>query len=380
MPFPITLQTNCREENSMKKILCILIAVMALAGCRQQGDEEPISADFQTMTVTKRDMALEQSYPASIEGRQSIKIIPRVEGYLREVRVKEGQQVKRGQVLFVLDQATYQAEVKAAEANVAITKAGVETARLNYDSRRNLYRKNIVSDYDLRTAATGLSLAKAQAQQALAQLESARANLSYTVLRSPSDGVVGSLPCRAGDFVGPTMQGGLTTVADNHEMHAYFSLTERDVMSRIRQHGSLGRAVAAFPPVTLQLADGDISAKKGRVESISGVVESSTGSVAARAVFPNADGRLLSGGTGKLIVPHTMKQVIIIPQAATYEIQDKVHVCKVVEGRARSAIVDVFPISDGRNYVVTSGLAEGDIIVARGAGYVKEGQEIKVKK
>ena len=174
----------------MKKKVCfVLIAVAALTGYRQQEQqEEDAAASFETMTVSKQDITLEQSYPAQIEGRQSIKIIPRVEGYLHQICVKEGQRVKKGQVLFVIDQASYQAEVKAAEANVAVAKAGVETAQLNYDSRKTLYQKNVVSDYDLRTATANLSMAKAQSQQAQAQLQSARTNLSYTVLRSPSDG------------------------------------------------------------------------------------------------------------------------------------------------------------------------------------------------
>ena len=360
-----------------KKICLVLIAVAALTGCRQQEQqEENAAANFETMMVSMQDITLEQSYPAQIEGRQSVKIIPRVEGYLHQICVKEGQRVKKGQVLFVIDQATYQAEVKAAEANVAVTKAGVETAQLNYDSRQTLHGKNIVSDYDLRTATANLSMAKAQAQQAQAQLQSARTNLSYTVLRSPSDGVVGSLPFRIGDFVGPSTQGGLTTVADAHEMYVYFSLTERDVMSRIAQHGSLDKAVSAFPTVSLTLASGDTCAVKGRVESISGVVDSSTGSVSARAVFPNADGLLLSGSTGSIVIPNEMKQVIVIPQSATYEIQDKTYAWRIINSKAESTIITVLPTSDGENYVVTSGLAVGDVIVAKGAGYVKEGQEI----
>ncbi len=342
---------------------------MAMVGCRQQGTEEESPASgFETITVSKQDITLEQSYPAQIEGRQSIKIIPRVEGYLHQICVKEGQRVKKGQVLFVIDQATYQAEVKAAEANVAVAKAGVETAQLNYDSRQTLHGKNIVSDYDLRTATANLSMAKAQSQQAQAQLLSARTNLSYTVLRSPSDGVVGSLPFRTGDFVGPSTQGGLTTVADAHEMYVYFSLTERDVMSCIARHGSLEKTVAAFPAVSLTLASGDTCAVKGRVESISGVVDSSTGSVSARAVFPNADGLLLSGSTGSIVIPNEMKQVIVIPQSATYEIQDKTYAWHIVDGRAESKIITILPTSNGKNYVVTSGLTVGDVIVAKGAG------------
>jgi len=366
------------KSNDMKKKICfVLIAVAALTGCRQQEQqEENAAASFETMTVSKQDITLEQSYPAQIEGRQSVKIIPRVEGYLRQICVKEGQRVKKGQVLFVIDQATYQAEVKAAEANVAVAKAGVETAQLNYDSRRTLHKKNVVSDYDLRSATANLSMAKAQAQQAQAQMQSARTNLSYTVLRSPSDGVVGSLPYRVGDYVGPNMQSGLTTVADTHEMYVYFSLTERDVMSRIAKHGSLDKAVAAFPPVILLTANGDTCTVKGRIESISGVVDSSTGSVSARAVFPNADGRLLSGSTGSVVIPNEMKQVIVIPQSATYEIQDKTYAWRVVNGQAESKIITVLPTSDGNNYVVTNGLAVGDVIVAKGAGYVKEGESV----
>ena len=331
------------------------------------------------MTVTKSDLVLEQSYPASIEGRQSVKIIPRVEGYLREVRVKEGQQVRRGQVLFVIDQSAYQAEVKAASANVEVARANLTKEQLNYDGSRGLNEHNVISDHELRTAASSLAMAKAQLRQSEAQLETAHANLSYTVLRSPSDGVVGSLPFRVGDYVGPS-HGSLTTVADSHEMFVYFSLTERDVMDRIARHGSLEKAVSAFPPVALLSANGDTCVVRGRVESISGVVESSTGSVSARAVFPNGDGRLLSGSTGRLVVPYKMHQVIVIPQAATYEIQDKKYVYRVVEGKASSTIITVLPMTDGKNYVVANGLEVGDIIVAKGAGYVKEGQEIQTKK
>ena len=363
----------------MRRIVWLLTAALLIIGCRQQQEEENTVKDFETMVVTRTNITLEQSYPASIEGRQSVKIIPRVEGYLRSVRVKEGQRVRRGQVLFVLDQATYRAEVKSAAANVAVARAAVDNAQLNYDSRKNLHDKNIVSDYDLKSAATALAMAKAQAQQATAQLESARANLSYTVLRSPSNGIVGTLPYRVGDYVSPNLQDGLTTIADSREMYVYFSLTEQDIMSRMGNHGSLGRAVTTFPPVTLKLASGSIYPKSGRVESISGVVESSTGSVSARAVFSNADGLLLSGGSGSVIITYEMKQVIVIPQAATFEIQDKVYVYKVVDGHAQLTIVKVMPVSDGQCYVVTGGLAAGETIVAAGASYVKEGQEIHPK-
>ncbi len=363
----------------MEKKFLLVLMIIIIAGCRQQGGEDVIVKDFETMVVSKKDIILEQTYPAQIEGRQSVKIIPRVEGYVREIRVKEGQHVRKGEVLFVLDQDTYLAEVKAAEANLAVVKAGVETAQLNYDSRATLHQKNVVSDYDLRFAASNLAMAKAQEQQAQAQLESARSNLSYTVLRSPSDGVLGSLPFRIGDFVGPSMQGGLTTVADNSEMYVYFSLSERDAMNLISKYGSPDKAINAFPSVSLMTANGDTCAVRGRIMSISGVVDSSTGAVSARAVFPIADSQLLSGSTGSLIIPREMKQVIVIPQSATYEIQNKTYAWRLVDGKAESTIISVTPTSGGQHYVVTEGLAAGDVIVAKGAGYVKEGQEIEVK-
>ena len=364
----------------MKKMLFVFMAVMTLSGCGQQEQQEYNSAELETMKVAEQDITLEQNYPAQIEGRQSVKIIPRVEGYLREIRVKEGQSVKKGQVLFVIDQSASVAEVKAAEANVAVAKANAETAQLNYDAKLALKQKKIVSDHDLRTAQASLQMAKAQAKQARAQLESARTNLSYTVLRSPSDGVIGSLPYRTGDYVGPSVQNGLTTVADSHEMYVYFSLSEREVMNQIKQNGSLEKAVSGFPPLRLLTANGDTCCVKGRVESISGVVDRNTGAVSARAVFPNAEGQLLSGSTGRLVMPYQLKQVLVIPQAATFEIQDKIYVYKVVDGKAQATIISVNPINDGTNYVVTKGLSKGDVIVAKGASYVREGQEVKSEK
>ena len=380
---------TCAKEDSfvvvnrricMKKSLYFAWLLLSLVACgHNDTGEGEISGNFETMTVTRSDITLEQTYPASIEGRQSIRIIPRVDGYLSEIRIREGQCVRKGQVLFVIDQATYRAEEKAAKANVEVARAGVESAQLTNDSRKQLRDKDVVSDYDLRTAATQLALAKAQLAQAEAQWESARSNLSYTVLTSPSDGVVGSLPYRKGDFVGPSTQDGLTTVADNAQMYVYFSLTEKDAMTRMEEFGSMEKMIASFPSVSLQTQGGATYPLEGRLESISGVVDRSTGALSARAVFPNPDGRLLSGSTGRLTIPYQLGQAIVIPQAATYEIQDKVYVYKVVDGKAESAIITVLPVSDGQNYVVTGGLEEGETIVAKGASYVREGMEISGK-
>lgn len=372
---------SSQNSSKMKNAIgWMFVLMVTAAGCGRQGGGEGPATAFRTMTVTRSDLTLSQEYPASIEGRQSIRMIPRVEGYLQQVHIREGQHVRRGELLFTIDQAPYRAEVKAAEANVAVAEAGVAEAQLNYESRRKLWEKEIVSDYDLESASIRLKTARAQLLQSRAQLETAENNLSYTELRSPSDGIVGSLPYRTGDYVGPSMQGELTRVADNAEMYVYFSLTERDVLERIQMQGAFDKVVATFPPVSLRLSDGRVYPLRGRVESLSGIVGKGTGALSARAVFPNPDGVLLSGSTGSLIVPEHYEQAIVIPKAATYEVMDKVHAWRVIDGEARSVIVQVQPASDGNSYVVTEGLTEGDLIVAEGAGYVREGMKINIDK
>ena len=364
----------------MNLIGWMFVLPIMTTGCGSHGNgESPVTA-FRVMTVTRSDLKLSHEYPASIEGRQSIRIIPRVEGYLQQVHIREGQHVRCGEILFTIDQSPYKAEVKAAEANVAVAEAGVAEAQLNYDSRRNLRAKEIVSDYDLESASIQLKTAQAQLLQNRAQLETARNNLSYTELRSPSDGIVGNLPYRTGDYVSSSMQGELTCVADNAEMYVYFSLTERDVLERIQTQGTFDKVVKAFPPVFLRLSNGRMYPLQGRVESLSGIVGKGTGALSARAVFPNPGGVLLSGSTGSLIIPENHEQAIVIPKSATFEVMDKIYAYRVDDGEAHSVIVEVLPISDGNNYVVTGGLSEGDLIVAEGAGYVRDGMKINIDK
>ena len=224
-----------------------------------------------------------------------------------------------------------------------------------------------------------MALAKAGLEQAKAQETNARNDLSYTEVKSPCNGVVGTLPYRAGALVGPSIPQPLTTVSDTEQMYVYFSLTEREMVSRMQQQGSFDKVAEAFPPVSIQMANGNNYSLQGKVESISGVVEKSTGALSARAVFPNPDGILLTGSTGRLIVPQTHKDVIVIPQTAPYEIMNKTYVYKVVDGVAHSAIISVQPLSDGLNYIVVSGLNVGDVIISEGAGYVKEGMEVQPK-
>lgn len=359
--------------------LLALSSVIALASCGSNNTTNEEVGQYKMLKIAKQSTSLTNDYSASIRGRQDIKIIPRVEGYLTEISVNEGSKVKEGQTLFVIDQVPYKAQLQAAKANVAMCEAGVATAELNFDSKQNLYKKNIVSDFELLSAENALKTSKAQLEQMKAQQLSAQNNLSYTIIKSPSDGVVGKLPYRKGDYVNSMIPDGLTVVADNSQMYVYFSMSERQIQDLILQYENMDKAIASMPDVQLRLSNQTVYPHSGRIESISGVVDASTGAVSVRAAFPNKEGHLLSGGAGSVIMPYVHNEVVVIPQEATFEIQDKTYVYKVVDGVAVSAIVTVDKINDGKQYMVTEGLEIGDVIIAEGAGLVQEGAPVKSK-
>lgn len=289
----------------------------------------------------------------------------------------EGQKVRRGQLLFVIDQVPYKAALKTATANVEAARAGLGTAELTYKSNKELYAQKVVSEFSLKTAENTYLTAKAQLSQAEAQEISARNNLSYTEVKSPSDGVVGALPYRVGALVGANMPYPLTTVSDNSDMYVYFSMTENQLLALTRQYGDMDEALKNMPEVELHLNDNSVYDKKGVIESISGVIDRQTGTVVARVVFPNESRLLHSGASGTVVVPSIYKDCIAIPQTATVRMQDKTIVYKVVDGKAVSTLITVAGINDGREYVVLSGLKAGDEIVSEGAGLVREGTQVK---
>ena len=370
---------------NIKSLIASIMTLSLLAGCgngggagdARGGAQAPVElgtgAPAELLTVEAQDFTLETEYPASIQGNQDIKIIPRVEGHLIGVYVKEGQRVREGQLLFRLDDATYRAAVESASANVQTMTAALDRAQLEYDGKKTLCQKGIISEFELSLAESDLGVAKANLAAAKAALTSARNDLSYTEIRSPSGGVVGRIGYRKGDLVGPTLVEGLTVVADNGRMRVYFSMTEKRVMEYLSEHKSLDATVKQMPELRLQLPGGAFYELTGRVESISGVVDERTGTVSVCARFDNPNGMLLSGGTGKIVIPTELHNAIIIPQEATYDIQDKVYVVKVVDGKAVASMIEVETVTDGKFYVVTDGLKAGEVIVAKGAGFVKEG-------
>ena len=336
-------------------------------------------AEYSVMTISTSDVTIPSTHSATIRGRQDIAIYPQVSGTISKVCVKEGEVVRQGQLLFIIDQVPYKAALQTAKANVAAAEASVATAQLTYDSKKELFAKNVVSQFDLSTANNNLLTAKAQLAQAEAQRVNAANNLSYTVVKAPTDGVVGTLPYRVGALVSASIPQPLTTVSDNSEMYVYFSMTENQLLALTRQYGSIAETLKSMPGVQLQLSDGSTYDQTGRVESISGVIDTSTGSVSLRAAFPNPNGLLHSGGAGNVVIPVQKTGALVIPQGATFEIQDKRYVYKVVDGKAQSALVQVTRVNGGREFIVDEGLAPGDVIVAEGVGLLREGTPIKAK-
>lgn len=356
----------------------LVACCMAVVSCGQAPTAMG-PGEYAVLTVATTDREIPTSYSATIRGRQDIDIYPQVSGTISELRVNEGQQVAKGQPLFIIDQVPYKAALQTAEANVEAAKAGVATAQLTFDSKKELFAKNVISQFELTTSQNQLLTAQAQLAQAEAQRVNAANNLSYTVVKAPANGVVGTLPYRVGALVSASLPQPLTTVSDNSDMYVYFSMNENQLLNLTRTYGSMANTLKNMPEVQLQLNDGSMYQHAGRIESISGVIDRSTGSVSLRASFPNREGLLHSGGSGNVILPNNITDCIVIPQAATFELQDKVYVYKVVDGKASSNLIEVDKISNGREYIVRSGLTPGEVIVAEGVGLLREGTPVVVK-
>lgn len=349
-----------------------------MTGCSGSVEGNPVT-EYGSMTITRGEVSTVEKFPATLGGRQDVDIYPQVSGKLVSVDVREGERVKKGQTLFVIDQIPYRAALQTAEAALEEAVAEVATAQLNYDGKKELFSEKVISEFELRKAENALMAAKASRSKAEATLTDARNNLSYTVVSSPCDGVVGTIPFRAGYLADPGMSSPLTTVSDNTEMYVYFSMPENRILSLIRAAGSAEKAVESMPEVTLYLNDGSVYETGGRIESISGVIDRSTGATSVRAVFGNPSGLLRSGGSGNVGMVTKEDSVVLIPQSATYEVQDKVYAYRVTDGKAHAVRIGVQPVKESARYIVRSGLDAGDVIVTEGVGNLRDGQEVKLK-
>lgn len=347
--------------------------MLLLTGCQNQTPQQGSSTDYPLLTLKPEDRQLSVKYSAVIEGKQDVEIRPQVSGTITEVCVEEGARVRKGQVLFVIDQVPYQAALKQAEASVATAEANEATAKLTLEGKESLYQDKVISDFELRTARNNYRSAQAALMQAQAELINARNNLSYTEVKSPVDGYAGMTSYRIGALVSSSMTDPLIRVSDNSQMYVYFSMSEKQVLSLTAQYGSLDSALLSFPPIQLQLNDGSIYPHTGKIDVISGLIDKTTGTVSLRALFNNQEKRLMSGGSANVLIPYQQQQCIVIPQGGTYEIQNKIFAYKVVDGKAVSTPIEIFEINDGKEYIVESGLQAGDVIVSEGAGLLKEG-------
>ncbi len=291
-------------------------------------------------------------------------------GFITKVHVDEGQRVRKGQVLFTLDQVQFNAAVDQARAAVNSAQTAVNTQQMTVDNKKALLDKNIISAYEYQLAVNSLDQAKAQLANAKAALVTAQKNLAYTTVTSPSDGVVGTIPNREGSLASPSSAQPLTTVSDNSQVYAYFSLTEKDLLNLAGEgNRSMEASIKAMPEVSLRLNDGTMYPLTGKVATVSGVIDNNTGSSSVRALFDNPNGVLRSGGTGQVIMPNPQESVIVIPQKATFELQDRRFVYVVNDSnKVVSTPITIEANNDGKTFVVTSGLKSGDRIAVEGVG------------
>lgn len=371
----------------MKHYITVCAAVLAVGtlavSCSKQEQQAGAQVpEVEVLTMVPSASELANRFPAIIKGKTDIEIRPQVSGFITKVCVDEGQQVRKGQTLFIIDQVQFQAAVEQARAAVNSARAAVNTAQSNERNQKMLFDKGIISQTQWQNAADQLAQAQAGLAQAQAALTTAQKNLSYTTVTSPSDGVVGSIPSREGSLASPSSVQPLTTVSDINEVYAYFSLTEKDIL-KLTGNGSttIAQALAAMPEVRLQLADGYMYPLSGKVSTIAGINDNTTGSASVRALFKNTNEMLRSGSTGTIIIPDSRDSALLVPQNATYEVQDKRFVLLVnAQDSTVAAPIEILDINDGRNFVVTSGLSKGDRIVVEGVGTsIRPGMQIKVK-
>ncbi len=359
-----------------KKILVFTAATMLLASCGGGGGRPTFGDnEYPVLTVGTSSTSMQSTYPATIKGVQDVQISPKVQGFITQINVKEGQTVSAGQVLFVLDNVTYQSQVRQAQASVNTAQASCNTAKLSYENAQKLFESKVIGDFELKSATNSYESAKAALAQTQAALASAKEMLSFCYVKSPAAGVVGTLPFKKGALVNTGSV--LTTVSNNSSMEVYFSLTEKDALAMSQTEGGQNAAMGAMPNVQLQLADGSIYAHEGKVSKMSGVIDPATGSVQVIAVFPNAERVLKSGGSGLIIIPKSNSSAIVIPQRCVSEVQNKKFVYTLdKDNKVKYTEIKVDPQTDGNNYIVTEGLKVGDKYVTNGITKLSDGMEI----
>ena len=325
-------------------------------GGRPQGPAPASVIELPTKTVTAYT-----SYPASIEGIVNSEVRAKISGYITDVLVDEGQQVKKGQRLFKL-------ETQSLNQDAAAAKASVNAAQVKVNNLKPLVDKNIISNAQLETA-------NAELQQAKSNYNSINANIDYANIKSPVDGYVGSISLRKGALISPSDQQPLTTVSDINKVYAYFSMNETDYMDFIQEAKGVTRdeKMDSLPKVRLLLANGDLYPKEGTIDAINSQVNANTGSIQFRAIFDNPSRILTNGNSGKVEIPRSFKD----PVVSTKEQQGSTYVYKVSQdSTATAAKITTKAQVDGL-YVIDSGAEKGDRIIAQGVDKIKGKTKVK---
>ena len=365
-----------KKKNAMAWAMLLGMGVM-ISSCGIDMPKETQSS-FETMTVAKSDVELPYKFSARMKGQNDVTVTPQVGGQLIKICVTEGQQVKKGQTLFVIDSRNAQLELEAAQANLQAALAQENSAKLEYESNKNLFEKKIVSSYMLNNSENSYKQAQASVAQARAQVNRARVNLGFCTITAPVAGLIGEIPVRTGDQVSQGMQ--LTMVSGNTQMDAEFSVAEslvEEMVSAGTKASDRAKIMASLPDVTFVMKNGTEYPHKGRVSSLTGMVNATTGTIACKATFPNPEGQLFSGIQGTLVMPFAEKDVMVIPQTAVVKLQSRQQVYKVKADSTATAVeVKTADIGNGKDFIVISGLNVGDKIITVGANNVTEGQKV----
>ncbi|MXV17693.1 efflux RND transporter periplasmic adaptor subunit [Hufsiella ginkgonis] len=364
--------------------LLILAAAWLLiySGCAPSAGQNaapPAGEELPVITVSSRPVTTYTEFNASLQGSRDIEIRPQVDGYLQAIFVDEGAYVHRGQSLFRIDPASYQEQLNTANSLLLSAKAALENASINVEKLTPLVQNKVVSEVQLRLAQSAYESAKANVAQATAQVQAARINVGYTVVTAPVDGYVGRIPFKTGSLVGKTQAEALTVLSENKEMHAYFSMSEVDFL-RFKEDfpgADVPEKIARLPQVELLLADNSIYAVKGKVELTEGQFGKTNGTISFRATFPNAGGLLRSGNTGKIRIPSQVTGALLVPQEATYELQDKIFVYALTDSNKVLGKPLTITGTTGNYYLVSGGLKAGEKIVYQGISRLHDGTVIR---
>lgn len=361
-----------------RRIVIGATALLALVACSKKQDQEQKELpEYPTTVIAKQNTTLESSFPANVKGQEDIEIRPRIDGFIERIYVDEGSVVSQGQALFKINSPAAEQGLRTAEAAVKAAEAQLHTAQLNVARIKPLADEGIVSVTQLKTYENALESAQAALVQSNAQLRNAKETLGWTEVKSPVNGTVGSIPYRQGSLVNSANV--LTTVANTKEVYVYFSISETNLMDILNslEGNTQAEKLKNLPPVKLQLKDGSIHPEEGRISTIGGQINISTGSAMLRADFPNSEKVLRSGFSGRVIIPTYLENVIVIPQKASFSQQDKILTYKVQGDSVVSTLIDVTPTPDGKSFVINDGLKEGDKIVIDGLATLRNGMKIK---